>query len=81
MSAQRRAQLLAEIAGELRDAAQLDLAPALLVKAAGCGDAELATVRRLVDAAVAGRVVKQSSREGMTFSENPSRTAYCCVME
>ena len=70
-SARTRAQLLAEMAGKLRDSDQLALAPALLEKAASCSTAELPAVRRLVDAAVAGRVTAKGSRREakVTFRE------------
>ncbi|MCR4340112.1 MAG: tyrosine-type recombinase/integrase [Gemmatimonadaceae bacterium] len=69
-AARERAALLADVAAVLVEAGQLDLAPALLGKAAVAADAQaLADVRRVVAGVAAGKLVREGAREGMTFRE------------
>ncbi len=68
-SARSRAGLLADIAGRLRDASQLDLAPSILERAASCPEGRLGDVERVVAAALVGNAAKDAHNAGLTFKD------------
>jgi len=67
--ARERAAVLAEMAGILRRAERLDLAPKILARAASANEKDLGPAREVVRGILNGNLVRELDREGMMFKQ------------